>query len=266
MYLLRCKNFTAVAFVTHMAYFQIKNLNLGKLSKVLQWKMIVYFMAIWSIYCHLVYFVVIRYILSPIGIFCGYLVYFVANWYILWLFGIFCGHLVYFVDIWNILWTFGIFCGHLVYFVAIWYILSPLVYLVANWYILWLHIWYILLPFGIFYGYLVHFSRFGMLQQENLAALLTIVGLAPEVMSSAGLDLPVDPQLFTIIGDGTDGGLMVLQPLHNRGTNETMGRAKQLLFITIIIKKALQVETRVARVFLEQHTKTARNIPNNHKM
>jgi hypothetical protein len=238
MYLLRCKNFTAVAFVTHMAYFQIKNLNLGKLSKVLQWKMIVYFMAIWSIYCHLVYFVVIRYILSPIGIFCGYLVYFVANWYILWLFGIFCGHLVYIVAI-------GISCRQLVYFVVI---------------------WYILLPFGIFYGYLVYFSRFGMLQQENLAALLTIVGLAPEVMSSAGLDLPVDPQLFTIIGDGTDGGLMVLQPLHNRGTNETMGRAKQLLFITIIIKKALQVETRVARVFLEQHTKTARNIPNNHKM
>jgi hypothetical protein len=220
------------------AYFQIKNLNLGKLSKVLQWKMIVYFMAIWSIYCHLVYFVVIRYILSPIGIFCGCLVYFVANWYILWLFGIFCGHLVYIVAI-------GISCRQLVYFVVI---------------------WYILLPYGIFYGYLVYFSRFGMLQQENLAALLTIVGLAPEVMSSAGLDLPVDPQLFTIIGDGTDGGLMVLQPLHNRGTNETMGRAKQLLFITIIIKKALQVETRVARVFLEQHTKTARNIPNNHKM
>jgi hypothetical protein len=166
------------------------------------------------------------------------LVYFVANWYILWLFGIFCGHLVYIVAI-------GISCRQLVYFVVI---------------------WYILLPFGIFYGYLVYFSRFGMLQQENLAALLTIVGLAPEVMSSAGLDLPVDPQLFTIIGDGTDGGLMVLQPLHNRGTNETMGRAKQLLFITIIIKKALQVETRVARVFLEQHTKTARNIPNNHKM
>jgi hypothetical protein len=30
--------------------------------------------------------------------------------------GIFCGHLVYFVVIWYILWSFGIFCGHLVYF------------------------------------------------------------------------------------------------------------------------------------------------------
>jgi hypothetical protein len=35
-------------------------------------------------------------------------------------FSIFCGHLVYFMVIWYILWPFGIFYGYLVYFVAIW--------------------------------------------------------------------------------------------------------------------------------------------------
>jgi hypothetical protein len=53
-----------------MVYFQTKNPNLGKFWRVLQWKMLVYFMTIWSIllpfglfYCHLVYFIAIRYIL-----------------------------------------------------------------------------------------------------------------------------------------------------------------------------------------------------------
>jgi hypothetical protein len=54
-----------------MEYFQTKNPNLGKLSRVLQWKMFVYIL-----YVHLVYFT--------------------ANWCILWSFGIDCGHLVYF--------------------------------------------------------------------------------------------------------------------------------------------------------------------------
>jgi hypothetical protein len=35
----------------------------------------------------LVYFLTIRYILWPIGIFYGHLVYFMANWYILWSLG-----------------------------------------------------------------------------------------------------------------------------------------------------------------------------------
>jgi hypothetical protein len=52
-----------------MACFQTKNPDLGKFWRVLQWKMLVYFMAIWSI-------------LLPFGIF-------VAIWYILWLFGTF---------------------------------------------------------------------------------------------------------------------------------------------------------------------------------
>jgi hypothetical protein len=39
------------------------------------------------------------------------------------LFGIFYGHVVYFVVIWYILWPCGIFCSHLVYFMAMWYIL-----------------------------------------------------------------------------------------------------------------------------------------------
>jgi hypothetical protein len=52
-----------------MVYFQTKNSTLGKFWRVLQWTMLVYFMAIWSIlrsfgifYGHLIYFVAIRYI------------------------------------------------------------------------------------------------------------------------------------------------------------------------------------------------------------
>jgi hypothetical protein len=52
-----------------MAYFQNKDTNLGKFWRVLQWKVLIYFMAI-------------RPILRPLGIF-------VVIWYILWLFGIF---------------------------------------------------------------------------------------------------------------------------------------------------------------------------------
>jgi hypothetical protein len=62
---------------------------LGKFWRILQWKILVYLMAIW-------------YILWPFGIFAGYLVYFMVIWnryimviwYILWLFGIFYGYLV----------------------------------------------------------------------------------------------------------------------------------------------------------------------------
>jgi hypothetical protein len=55
-----------------MVCFQTK--NLGKLWRALQWKILVYFMAIWSI-------------LRQFGLFYGNLVYFVAIWYILRLFG-----------------------------------------------------------------------------------------------------------------------------------------------------------------------------------
>jgi hypothetical protein len=55
--------------VCQMAYFQTKNPDLGKFWRVLQWKMLVFYMAIW--------------------------VYFIAIWY-------FCGHYVY-------LWLFGVF-------------------------------------------------------------------------------------------------------------------------------------------------------------
>jgi hypothetical protein len=44
-------------------FFQTKNPNLGKFCRVLQWKMLVYFIAVSSI-------------LRPFGIFCGHLVYF----------------------------------------------------------------------------------------------------------------------------------------------------------------------------------------------
>jgi hypothetical protein len=51
--------------------FQTKNPNWGKFGRVLQSKMLIYFMAIWSTY-------------------------FTAIWYILWLFGIFYGYIVFF--------------------------------------------------------------------------------------------------------------------------------------------------------------------------
>jgi hypothetical protein len=73
-----------------MVYFETKNSNLGKFWRVLQWKMLAYFVAIWF-------------------------------WSILWPFGIFCCHLY-------MLWPFGIFCGYLVYFVVICYICGRLVY------------------------------------------------------------------------------------------------------------------------------------------
>jgi hypothetical protein len=57
--------------------FSNQNSQFGKKNfRVLQWKMLVYFVAI-------------RYILWPSGIFCGH-------------FGIFCGCLVYFMVIWNV--------------------------------------------------------------------------------------------------------------------------------------------------------------------
>jgi hypothetical protein len=45
-----------------MVYFQTKNHNLDNFGRVLQWKMLIYFMHVWSI-------------LQPFYIFCG-------NWYI----------------------------------------------------------------------------------------------------------------------------------------------------------------------------------------
>jgi hypothetical protein len=52
-----------------MEYFQIKNINLGKFLRVLQWKIMVYFKGTGSI-------------LQAFGIFYGYLVYFFQTWYI----------------------------------------------------------------------------------------------------------------------------------------------------------------------------------------
>jgi hypothetical protein len=52
-----------------MAYFQTPSSILGKFWQVLQWKMLVYFKAIWSI-------------LRPSGIFFGHLVYWMEIWFI----------------------------------------------------------------------------------------------------------------------------------------------------------------------------------------
>jgi hypothetical protein len=51
-----------------MVCFQTKNPSLGKFCRVLLWKILVYFMTIWSV-------------LWPFGIFCGTLVYFSPFWY-----------------------------------------------------------------------------------------------------------------------------------------------------------------------------------------
>jgi hypothetical protein len=60
-----------------MVCFQTKNPNLGKFWRVLLWKILVYFMTIWSI-------------LRPSEIFCGHLVItYVVIWYIFPRFGIF---------------------------------------------------------------------------------------------------------------------------------------------------------------------------------
>jgi hypothetical protein len=60
-----------------MVCFQTQNPNLGKSWGVLQWKMLLYFMPIWSIfrpleifYDHLVKFVVICYIFPRFGMLC----------------------------------------------------------------------------------------------------------------------------------------------------------------------------------------------------
>jgi hypothetical protein len=58
-----------------MVSFQTKNPNLGKFWWVLQWKMLVFFMTIWSI-------------LRPLDIFYGHSVYLVVIWYIFPRFGI----------------------------------------------------------------------------------------------------------------------------------------------------------------------------------
>jgi hypothetical protein len=52
-----------------MVYFQTKNHNLSKFWRVLQWKMLVFCTALWSI-------------LRLFGIVCGHLVHFIVFWYI----------------------------------------------------------------------------------------------------------------------------------------------------------------------------------------
>jgi hypothetical protein len=58
-----------------MVCFQTKNQNLGKFGRVLLWKILVYFMTIWSM-------------LRPLEIFYGPLVYFVIIWHSFPRFGI----------------------------------------------------------------------------------------------------------------------------------------------------------------------------------
>jgi hypothetical protein len=58
-----------------MVCFQTKNPNFGKFWRVLQWKILVYFMSIWTF-------------LGPLEISYGHLVYFEVIWYIFPRFGI----------------------------------------------------------------------------------------------------------------------------------------------------------------------------------
>jgi hypothetical protein len=59
-----------------MAHFQTKIPKLGTFWRVLQWKMLSYFMAIWSILP-----IAIWYVLWQLGKFHGYLVYSLPFWY-----------------------------------------------------------------------------------------------------------------------------------------------------------------------------------------
>jgi hypothetical protein len=59
-----------------MVYFQTKIPILGKFWKVLKWKLLVYFIALW-------------FVLQPFGIYYCCLVYFIVVWYIFGSFGIF---------------------------------------------------------------------------------------------------------------------------------------------------------------------------------
>jgi hypothetical protein len=66
--------FSPAAFVAwmqgcQMVSFQTKNPKLGKFWGALDWKMLIYFMAIWNIYRHLGYFMTIWYILCSFGTF-----------------------------------------------------------------------------------------------------------------------------------------------------------------------------------------------------
>jgi hypothetical protein len=69
-YILGELNLSTLVRVVQMAYFQTKNPDLGKFWRVLQWKMLVYYTAIWFI---------LR--LHVFGIFYGYLVYFFSFWH-----------------------------------------------------------------------------------------------------------------------------------------------------------------------------------------
>jgi hypothetical protein len=96
-----------------MVYFQNKNPNLGQFRKVLHWKMLVYFMAIWSIsrgtfYSHLVYFYQFGYIFTSLGIFLPVWVYFYQFGYIFTSLGIFLPVWVYFYQFGYIFTSFGI--------------------------------------------------------------------------------------------------------------------------------------------------------------
>jgi hypothetical protein len=60
-----------------MVNFRTKNRTLGKFGRALDWKMLLYYIAIWNIWL-------------TFGIFYDYLVHFVIIWYILSGFGIMC--------------------------------------------------------------------------------------------------------------------------------------------------------------------------------
>jgi hypothetical protein len=96
--------------------------------RALEWKMLVYFMAISNIS-------------QPFDISYGHLVHFVVNWYTLWSIGTFCGQLVHFVVNWYILWSIGTFCGQLVHFVVNWYILRSNGIFFTFWYVVQRKIW-----------------------------------------------------------------------------------------------------------------------------
>jgi hypothetical protein len=71
-----------VHFHTVLPGSLFSNPTLGKVWKVLQWKMLVFLWLCCLFYGQMVSFMVIWYILRSFGIFCGRFVYFVVVWYI----------------------------------------------------------------------------------------------------------------------------------------------------------------------------------------
>jgi hypothetical protein len=147
-------------------YIFKQKIKLGKFWKVLQWKMLVNFVAIRSIS-------------------------YTAISYILWQFGIFCGHFVIFCDHWYILFSFWYILFSFWYSLfSFWYIVFSFWYILWSfWYILW-SFWYILWSFWYIFNVLVFCTK------KNLATLNRIRSVASISHEPTSKSNRLDPPNF----------------------------------------------------------------------